>query len=271
VTLFTAPALEVLFERRDLPRFGLPGELVEAYGADLGFETPRLFANFVASVDGVVALPGDEESGHVISKDNEADRFVMGLLRACADAVLIGAGTFRKTPGHLWHAEAIYPGAGALFAETRRRFGLGAHPTLVLVTGSGAIDPEAPALTDAWIVTTASGEARLRASVPSSTRVHVLGSDRIPFKELLDALRAEGFRRVLTEGGPTLFAKLVAENLLDELFLTSSPALFGRFPNDRRKALADGVDLAGVPLELLSARRSESHLFLRYSLRGLRS
>jgi riboflavin biosynthesis pyrimidine reductase len=270
VTSFTAPALEVLFEHRDLPRFGLPRELIEAYGADLGFDAQRLFANFVASVDGVVALPGGEESGHVISNDNKADRFVMGLLRACADAVLIGAGTFRKTPGHLWHADGIYPAGAALFAETRRRLGLRAHPTLVLVTGSGAIDPGAPALADALLVTTARGEARLRACAPSSARVHVLGSDRIPSKELLDVLHAEGYERVLTEGGPTLFAELVAQHLIDELFLTSSPALFGRFTNDGRKALADGLDLAGVPLELLSARRSGSHLFLRYSLRGAR-
>ena len=260
-------ALELLFERPGLPRFGLPRALVEAYGGDLGFAEKRVFANFVASVDGVVALPGDQESGHIISQDSAADRFVMGLLRACADAVLIGAGTFRKSSGHRWLAEAIYPAGAALFAEARRRLGLTAQPTLVLVTGSGDIDRDAPALKDAVLVTTARGEPRLRASVPSSTRIVVLGTDRIVFTQLIDLLHSEGSRRVLTEGGPTLMAELVAENLLDELFLTSSPALFGRYPDDRRKPLADGLDLSGVPLELLSARRSGSHLFLRYGLR----
>jgi riboflavin biosynthesis pyrimidine reductase len=270
VTAFTAPKLEVLFERPDLPRFGLPRDLALAYGTDLGFDEQRLFANFVASVDGVVALPGGEESGHLISKDSEADRFVMGLLRSCADALLIGAGTFRKTSGAVWDAEGIYPAGAALFAEVRRLLGLRARPTLVIVSASGAIDPADPALADAWIATTARGEARLRASVPASTRILVLGTDGVVFEQLLDVLHREGSRRVLTEGGPTLFAELVAENLLDELFLTSSPALFGRFANDRRKTLADGVDLAGIPLELLSARRGGSHLFLRYSLRGAR-
>jgi hypothetical protein len=106
--------LRVLFEQAGLPRYDLPEPLRAAYGGDLGFANPRLFANFVASVDGVVALPEGGESGHWISQGNEADRFVMGLLRACADAVIVGAGTLRKTPRALWHADAIYPEAAPL-------------------------------------------------------------------------------------------------------------------------------------------------------------
>jgi riboflavin biosynthesis pyrimidine reductase len=259
-------SLELLFERPDLPRFELPSALVHQYGGGLGFDSPCLFANFVASVDGVVALPGDAESGHLISQNNEADRFVMGLLRACADAVVLGAGTFRKSPGHLWHADAIYPAGATLFAETRKRLGLRARPTLVLVTGSGVIDTAQPAIHDALIVTTVAGEATLRAHAPPTARIAVLGSNRIRFADLLALLQQEGSRIVLTEGGPSLLGELVADGLLDELFLTSSPTLFGRYPSDQRKTLTDGVDLAGVSLELLSARRHGSHLFFRYSL-----
>ena len=50
----------------------------------------------------------------------------------------------------------------------------------------------------------------------------------------------------------------------DEIFLTLSPRLFGRWHGDARKALAEGRDLGGMPLELLSLRRHGSHLFLRY-------
>jgi hypothetical protein len=59
--------LELLFERSGLPHFGLPPSLSAIYGGDLGFSTPRLFANFVSSIDGVVALPTGGESGHVVS------------------------------------------------------------------------------------------------------------------------------------------------------------------------------------------------------------
>jgi riboflavin biosynthesis pyrimidine reductase len=260
------PALDVLFERPGLPRFELPAPLVAHYGGPLGFDRPRVLANFVATVDGVVALPVRRESGEIISGGSEADRFVMGLLRACADAVMIGAGTFRKASGHLWHPGAIYPAGAALFAETRTRLGLRVRPTLVLVTGSGLVDTTQPALGDAIIVTTPVGEAALRSHVPATARIVVVDSPRVRLTEAMARLQGEGLRVVLTEGGPTLFAELVAEKLVDELFLTSSPALFGRFGDDRRKSLADGLDLGGVPLELWSARRDGSHLFLRYAM-----
>jgi riboflavin biosynthesis pyrimidine reductase len=265
LALETEP-LELLFERDGLPRFGLPSALSAIYGGDLGFSTPRLFANFVSSIDGVVALPGGDESGHVVSGDSEADRFVMALLRACADAVVVGAGTFRKGAGHLWHSDDIYPDGARGFEETRSRLGLARRPALVLVTGSGLIDTTQPAVRDAIVVTTPAGEARLRHQVPSTARIVVSDDDKVRFADVIQLLHKEGLRLLLTEGGPSLVAHLVAETVLDELFVTSSPTLFGRYPNDHRKSLIDGLDLADRRLELLSVRRHRSHLFLRYAL-----
>ena len=254
-----------MFERTNAEPFALPAELLAIYQGALGLPKTCLFANFVASLDGLVALPGNTESGQIISGRSPADRFVMGMLRSCADAVLLGAGTFRKSSGHLWQADRIYPPAASLFAETRRRLGLRAQPLLVLLSGSGDIDVNEPAVQNAWLFTTKRAEAKLRAKLPSSTRLSVLDSERIVPEAVLDALRREGLARVLTEGGPSLFAELVREQLVDELFLTSSPALFGRFPNDARKSLTDGLDLTGSRLDLTSVRRHGSHLFLRYA------
>ena len=44
--------------------------------------------------------------GGEISGFYEPDRFVMGLLRALADVVLVGAGTMRAAQGHRWVAGA---------------------------------------------------------------------------------------------------------------------------------------------------------------------
>lgn len=256
----------MLFERPGLANFELPEALASSYGGALGLAERCVFANFVTSLDGIVALPGDAESGQIISGRNAADRFVMGLLRGFADAVLLGAGTFRKSAGHLWHAERIYPAAAAEFLELRRALGLRPTPVLVLISASGDIDVNQPAAADAWIITTKRGEAALRGRVPSGTRLTVIDAARIACADVLATLRAEGLERVLTEGGPTLFAELVRDRLVDELFVTSSPALFGRFPEDERKSLTYGLDLRGAQLDLLSARRHGSHLFLRYAL-----
>jgi len=258
--------LQTLFEREGLPSYELPTPLFEAYGGGIGFRKPCVFANFVASVDGVVALPEPTESGHLISKNSRADRFVMGLLRACADTVLVGAGTFRKTRGALFRADAIHPDGASAFAELRERLGLAPHPRLVVVTRSGAVDPAEPALDGALVVTSRAGEAALRGRVSPNTEVVALGADTLLLGDVVALLRKRGTELLLTEGGPSLFAEAVRAKLVDELFVTKSPALFGRYPNDRRKSLADGFDLSGVSMDLLSVRRHGSYLFLRYAL-----
>src|SRR4029077_9750126 len=98
------------------------------------------YSNFVTSLDGVVSLGASPSAGSAISGRNQADRFLMGLLRACADAVLLGAGTLRATPGHLWTPAHIFPGEAKSFAELRVALGRKAQPRLVLLT-TGAIDP----------------------------------------------------------------------------------------------------------------------------------
>src|SRR4051812_44662504 len=116
--------LTTLFEHAEFPTLPIPDDLTTAYGGDLGFTRPCLFANFGESVEGVVALSAPPEWGGVVSGGNAGDRFVMGLLRACAAAVMVGAGTFRKAGAHLWWHGVIHPGGAASFAETRRRLGL---------------------------------------------------------------------------------------------------------------------------------------------------
>jgi riboflavin biosynthesis pyrimidine reductase len=263
-TAVLAEALQLLYESRGQPALDLPEPLRAAYGGPFSLREECVYANFVASVDGVVALRTDEESGHIISGGSEADRFVMGLLRACADVVLLGAGTFRKAAGDLWHAEAIHPPSAPHFAELRRKLGLRPQPPLVVVSATGEIDPAQPALRDAIIVTTPAGEARLKGRVPPTARFR---SGPIRLDQLIGFLRAEGHRRILTEGGPTLASELATHGLLDELFLTRSPALFGRFAADGRKGLVEGVDLGGRAVDLLGIRRHGSYVFLRYALR----
>src|SRR6058998_3126635 len=96
---------EVLAEADGLPELELPDELRDRYGGPLGFEEPRLVANFVSSIDGIVAIPTLPRSNSLISAGSEADRFVMGLLRAVADAVLVGSGTLHAWPNALWTPE----------------------------------------------------------------------------------------------------------------------------------------------------------------------
>ena len=68
----------------------------------------------------------------------------MGLLRACADVVLIGAGTLRATPGHRWTPAHVCPAAADGYAALRRSQGRAADPQLVVVTARGTYRPGIP-------------------------------------------------------------------------------------------------------------------------------
>ena len=85
----------------------LPDALSALYGGDLTLADDLLYANLITSLDGVAALAAARGAGRTLRGDCDADRFVMALLRALADALLIGAGTLRADGGHLWTAAYI--------------------------------------------------------------------------------------------------------------------------------------------------------------------
>jgi riboflavin biosynthesis pyrimidine reductase len=265
--------LELLWEAPELPAFPLPAELAELYGGTLGFPESRVIANFVSSLDGAVSLPGVPGSVQMIGGGSVADRFVMALLRSCADALLMGAGTFRASREARWTAESLYPDGAAAFADLRRRLGLGPAPELAVVTQSGRLDPEHPAFEAGVVVLTTDRLARpLARALPRGTTVVALGPE-VGGRAAVEALRGRGHRLILSEGGPTMLGSLVAGGAVDELFLTLSPLLAGAAPGSERLSLIEGTQLLpGVHLagSLMSVRRGGSHLFLRYALPTLR-
>jgi len=219
----------------------------------------------------VVTLGSKPSAGSLISGRNEADRFLMGLLRACADAVLLGAGTLRATPGHRWTAAHIYPDAAADFAALRKSLGRSADPRLVLLTTGRDIDLSHPAVAEgATFVTTTAGARILRAGLPSSCDLVEIGEHgEVDFRSAVDELRRRGHHVLLTEGGPHVMGELIRQGLLDEAFLTISPVLAGR-GKEQRLGMVAGAELLpdnGVWTRLLSARRQGDYLFLRYRLR----
>lgn len=271
-----AAPLELLFEPEGLPGYPLPEELARLYPGRLGFEAPTVFANFVATVDGVVAMPGEPGwSSAMVGGATGTDRFVMALLRACAGALLVGATTFRASRATRWTGEWLYPDAAAPFSSLRAALGLGAGPELAVLTASGDLDPSHPALEEgALVLTTGSGAARLGGRLPAASTVVALGDGPPGPGAAVDFLRARGHGQVLTEGGPTILGALLADGHLDELFLTVSPLLAGRSGPGERLGLVERAALLpgrSVTTTLLGIRRDGPYLFLRYGIDGHRA
>ena len=258
----------------------LPPRLARLYGAlrmRRATAQPFVYSNFVSSLDGVVSFNvKGHESGGDISGFAADDRMVMGLLRALADAVVIGAGTLAADRRHLWTSAAIYPPLAREFAALRRALGLAATPCNVVVTGSGRVDLSLPIFASgdvpALIVTTPEGATRIAAErVPSALEVRAVRSRRgaIAPAAILDVVRRLcGARRVLVEGGPRLVGDFYAARLVDEQFLTLSPQFVGRESGDARLSLVMGKLFApghGRWGELRDVRRGGDRLFLRYA------
>lgn len=263
--------LELLYEEPGLPVFELPTEVVERYGGGLGLDEPLVVANFVSSLDGVVAAPPMKRSASAISGKSEADRFVMSLLRALADVILIGSGTLQASPRSLWTPDGPYPQGAEAFAEIRRRRGRAERPGLVVLTGSGRLDPVHPALErGALVLTTDDGASALEGRLPACEVLSLGPGREVDVRAAFALLRERGERIVLTEAGPHVFGSLLVADVVDELFLTLSPVLAGREETVTRFGLIEGHDLLsnGVSAtRLLSVRRDGAHLFLRYRIR----
>ncbi len=122
----------------------LPSELRRLYGP-LRFppHPDRLYVigNFVSTLDGVVSLnvPG-KSGGGPISGEFPQDRMVMGLLRAAADAVVVGAGTVRAVRNHVWTPDYVFPQLANDYAALRTKLGKEGPPLNVIVTASGRLN-----------------------------------------------------------------------------------------------------------------------------------
>jgi riboflavin biosynthesis pyrimidine reductase len=186
--------------------------------------TPWLRVNFVSTVDG--AAQGSD--GVSSSINNDADKRVFDTLRRRADCLVVGAGTLRAEEYDV--------------------------PRLPLVVVSRSADLP-PTLRDAprgrilmATVASSDGLAAAREEL-GEDNVLVLGEDEIDLALLKSTLAERGWEEQLCEGGPSLFADLLAAGVVDELCWTVVPRLTGG--DAVRMATGAEVDVALRPALLL--------------------
>jgi riboflavin biosynthesis pyrimidine reductase len=222
-------------------------------------DSPTLRVNFVSSVDGAVTLNGFSEG-----LSSRGDKRVFGVLRMVCDALVVAAGTLR------------HEGYGPLRLDEARRAwrrdnGLPEFPTLVVVSGSLALDPKQAAFADApvppVVVTHAAAPGRLRAALAAVAdvvevgEVGEVGEARVDLAAMVEELHERGFRQLLCEGGPLLFGGLTEADLVDEVCLTISPLLAGAGAG----RITAGPPSAPRALTLRHVLAADGGLLLRYT------
>ncbi len=224
--------------------------------ADASGDRPYVLLNMVATADGRATVAG--RAGPI---GNRADRELFHQLRTRTDAVMVGAGTARME-----HYRRVVRDP-ALRAQ-RERDGLSPDPLACIVTGRLHLPLEAVPLLQDPDSTVALLTASDGAIHGAAARLHYLRAvgDVLHLRTMLVELRSRlGVRSILCEGGPMLNAALLAEGLVDELFLSLAPKLTG---GPAPLTIVEGQALPElVDMELVWLLESDGHLFLRYALR----
>lgn len=236
-----------------------PAEAAAALRADAHPhpDRPYLAINMVSTADGRITIGG--ESGPI---GNQHDRRLFHELRAQVDAVMVGAGTVRNER------------YGRIVRDPERReqradAGLEPDPLAVICSARLALDPEEiPLLQDpdsrVLVMTASDGELDgARATVEYFRTQKDAAAGVMPLTAALRNLRERGVETVLCEGGPVLNATLIAEGLVDELWLVVASKLSaGVGPTS-----VSGPELdPPVGMELVSVLEGGGDVFLRYRI-----
>jgi riboflavin biosynthesis pyrimidine reductase len=181
---------------------------------------PWLRANMVTTLDGAAAGP----DGRTGSINNASDKRVFDLLRAEADAIVVGAGTARTERYRPTDQPTVVVSARGHLPELLAG---GSAGSVLMVTRSKA-----------------EGLAETRATL-GDEHVIVVGDEEVDLGRMCAALHERGLTHLLCEGGPTLLRDLVAAGQVDELCATVVPTLVAAFGT----RMTSGPPL-DVPLEL---------------------
>jgi riboflavin biosynthesis pyrimidine reductase len=215
-------------------------------------DRPFVLVNMVSTADGRAAVGGTTRP-----LGGEADIALLVELREMADAVMIGSGTLRAE------------GYGRLMRRADRRerrvaAGLTAEAPVVLLSRSmdlpwdaGLFEaPEQPV----WLYTGPDSPPPPEVAAP----IELVRLERPTPRAALQHLRKErGVRALLSEGGPQLNAAMLADGLIDELFLTLSAVLTG---DESEPTIVAGALPEPTRLALRWLLHADGELYLRYAV-----
>ncbi len=224
---------------------------------------PFVYINVASTADGKLA----PENRKFVPFGSKRDQQLLLELRAGADAVMAGARTVDLVPVNLGPGPAKY-------RRLRRKNGLNEYNLRVVVSGSGSLNPQAEIFRQRFspIIVLTSGaapERNLRRLRAAADVVEVFGENELDFRGALTWLREKWkVKRLLCEGGGEVNAALFRAGLVNEIYLTICPFIFG---GRHAPTMADGKgapELArATALRLKSFKRIRQELFIVYQVK----
>lgn len=199
---------------------------------------PYIYANFVASLDGRIAIPRRDSAGMTVPKQiaNPRDWRLFQELAVQAD-VIISSGRYLRDYAEGRAQEILRVYDDPRFADLRDwrvQHGLAPYPAIAVISASLQF-PVPEALTHSGrrvvVYTTSRANAdRRRELEQSGLDVVIAGETRVSGDRLVEAMGAAGYRMVYSAAGPQIMHLLLAANVLDRLYLTLVGRLLGGEP-----------------------------------------
>ena len=221
---------------------------------------PFVYINVATTADGKLAPPNRK----FVPFSSKRDQKLLLELRARADAVMAGARTVDLMPVSLGPGPEKY-------RRMRLKRGLTEYNLRIVVSGAATLNPRAEIFRRRFspIIILATGRAperNLRRLRSLADEVKVFGEKELDFRAALEWLREKWrVKRLLCEGGGEVNAALFRAGLVDEIYHTLCPLIFG---GRHAPTMADGIGVKSIAeatkLRLKSLKRVGDELFLVY-------
>lgn len=197
-------------------------------------------------------------SGRSKSLGNELDGQLLNALRDWCDVVLVGAETVRSenyfgvqpTPKKSSPARMAVVTSSMEFFWDKQFFYNYYSPHIFLVPNDSIEKPE--------------NKSKIIRLQEHGDVVNTAGGDII---DCITALTRMGFKRILCEGGPSVFGGLIAADAVDQLYLTLDPTLTSAVESPVTRDASETIATQRMQLESVE-QCPDSTLFLRYGRRS---
>jgi len=227
-----------------------------------GSPLPFVTVNVAITADGKLA----PDSRHFVPFGSKRDQELMMELRSRAEAVMSGARTVDLGKVDLG------PG-GKKYQQQRIENGLAEFNMRVIASGSASLDPNAHIFKKRFspivlLTTKAAPPGRLKRLSNLVDDVFISPGATIDFRAALAWLRQKwNVTRLLCEGGGEINAPVFRAKLVDELYVTICPVLFG---GRRAPTMADGAGISkladAIKIKLVRRELIDDELYCVYRL-----
>ena len=227
---------------------------------------PFVFINVATTADGKLA----PENRKFVPFGSKRDLELLYELRARADAAIMGARTVDSAPGH-------YGPGPAKFRRLRLKRGLPEYNLRVIVSGRGTLNPKSDIFRYRFspiiVLTSARASVRnLKRLRGVADDVEIFGDAEMDFQAAFAWLQRKWqVKSILCEGGGELNTALIRQKLVDEIYITVCPLIFG---GRHAPTMADGIGVKSVDdatrLQIKSLKRVGQELFVFYRVRNPR-